>query len=386
VLFRQSPASGVTGYRLHYGPRSRRYQSHIDLGNRPLGNAGFGSFQVTLGSYQRVYAALTAYDSRGNESAYSNELLLVPPGVRGPDDGVPDDGDGSGVVGDHVCTSFRTTGCDDNCPLNPNGPLAGTCMAGQSTRIGRVCHSNADCGSGGSCSLAQEDRDGDGVGDVCDNCIDVPNPSQLDTDGDGIGNACDPDFDENANVDDGDAAILSSAYGTRLGDPAFDPNLDANADGSISTFESALLVARFGSAPGPSGLACAGLHGCTAGLCPRSTADSDGDAIGDVCDDCVDLPNELQLDVDADGFGNACDADYDQDEFVGPADWSRFLLQNGMTEADAGFDARLDADGNGAIDFNDAWLAFRDYGGPPGPSGLSCAGTVPCPPLSPLIP
>jgi hypothetical protein len=37
----------------------------------------------------------------------------------------------------------------------------------------------------------QPDPDGDLVGDPCDNCADVSNPSQLDSDGDGTGDACD---------------------------------------------------------------------------------------------------------------------------------------------------------------------------------------------------
>jgi hypothetical protein len=35
-----------------------------------------------------------------------------------------------------------------------------------------------------------EDDDGDGVKNLVDNCVDVPNPDQTDTNGDGIGDAC----------------------------------------------------------------------------------------------------------------------------------------------------------------------------------------------------
>ncbi len=39
-------------------------------------------------------------------------------------------------------------------------------------------------------SMLAPDRDGDGMGDACDNCPDLANPDQKDTDHDGVGDAC----------------------------------------------------------------------------------------------------------------------------------------------------------------------------------------------------
>jgi alpha-tubulin suppressor-like RCC1 family protein len=47
------------------------------------------------------------------------------------------------------------------------------------------------------------DTDGDGVDNDVDNCLDIPNPSQLNNDDDAFGNACDDDDDDD-NIPDGD--------------------------------------------------------------------------------------------------------------------------------------------------------------------------------------
>ena len=60
--------------------------------------------------------------------------------------------------------------------------------------------------------------DGDGIGDICDNCPDTYNPNQEDTSpplGNGIDDACECEgnFDCNDNVDGSDLATFKANYG-----------------------------------------------------------------------------------------------------------------------------------------------------------------------------
>jgi PKD repeat protein len=63
----------LAGYRLHYGLSSRNYTSSVNVGNTT-------SYTLSgLTSGQRYYVAVTAYDTSGNQSSYSNEVNFVAP-------------------------------------------------------------------------------------------------------------------------------------------------------------------------------------------------------------------------------------------------------------------------------------------------------------------
>ena len=85
-----------------------------------------------------------------------------------------------------------------------------------------------------------------------------------------------------------------------------------------------------------------------------------------------------QADPDLDGFGTACDADYDQSGVVASGDFSLLRVRLGRVAGEPGFDPLFDHDGDGALGSSDVSALRLQMGRPPGPSGLSCAGSAPC--------
>jgi len=114
----------------------------------------------------------------------------------------------------------------------------------------------ADCGTG-------TDDDDDGTCDEFDVCLGVFDPLQIDTNLDGYGNLCDADYDGDATVAGTDFLVFRGAFGSSLGQPAFNPDIDSNGDDAIDGTDFLSFRALFGHPPGPSGLACAGTPPCT---------------------------------------------------------------------------------------------------------------------------
>jgi hypothetical protein len=133
----------------------------------------------------------------------------------------------------------------------------------------------------GSAYIFATDSDGDGVSDILDNCRAEPNADQADADGDGLGDACD-----NCAAVSNPGQENNVHPGTPTGDHCEDPDSDTVFDIDDN---------------------------CPDTANPGQEDNMDGDAWGNACDNCPDVSNSDQANVDSDPLGDACDPDDDND-------------------------------------------------------------------------
>lgn len=238
-----------------------------DEGQGTVGDSGSSLFVETaegsgVWELAGVALAITTFTNQPAETAiYGNDTLWADLStyrakilaiVRPCADGVDNDGDHDvDYPDDPECLSASDESEEPQCSDGVDNDFDGDTDYG----------ADADCTSAADL-LEAPDLDGDFVVDDEDDCLQVPNADQRDTDLDGYGNICDPDFTNDGVVGGPDYGVLSAAYGSSSGEPAYSEHVDTDGDGVIGGPDYGVLSMLYGQPPGPSGLSCAGSVPC----------------------------------------------------------------------------------------------------------------------------
>ncbi len=280
---------------------------HFTVGSLPVTDNGNGTATVAMAAWRMAYDGTVAIDLGQGAPAVVDYGV---DGVAGGGDDLLDyaatipAGDPSGLGGTgyllHLEGSFEALGGPDgdrdgdglldgvdNCPNHPNVDQRDTDGDGRGNRCD-PCPTDAFDDQDGDCLCASPadpdgllgfdgDNDGDGVGNSVDLFPDDPT-EWADHDGDGIGDNSDPDDDNDGYPDTleasfgsdplvadtvaGDVDLSGSvsitdlvkvrrAFGSRCGDPGWDPRLDVNGSCTVSVTDLIVVRSHFGSHLGP---------------------------------------------------------------------------------------------------------------------------------------
>ena len=97
-------------------------------------------------------------------------------------------------------------------------------------------------------------------------------------------------------------------------------------------------------------------------------SDQDSDGIFDNLDNCTNRSNAAQTDTDGDGYGNACDGDFNNDCLTNIFDLFAFKMNFGGTNLE------FDLNNTGSVNIFDLFVFKGLFAMPPGPGA---AGTCP---------
>ena len=102
----------------------------------------------------------------------------------------------------------------------------------------------------------------------------------------------------------------------------------------------------------------------------HAALDTDLDGVDDSLDNCIETPNN-QLDADLDGYGNACDGDFNNDGATNGSDFIIFRGGFNTSLGDPEYLPVLDMDANEMTNGADFILFRGNFSlGLPGPSGV----------------
>jgi hypothetical protein len=139
-----TPLTDLAGYKIHYGTASGNYSSAINVGNTTT------SAVSNLNDGATYYFAVTAYDTSGMESAYSNEVSKTTAAVQQYTLSVSKSGTGSGTV----TSSSGGINCGTVCSAAYSAGAVTTLTAAPASGTTFTGWSGGGCTGTGTCSLS----------------------------------------------------------------------------------------------------------------------------------------------------------------------------------------------------------------------------------------